>query len=216
MADLTREELDALADEIRPPRDKGKRKSHVEQTERHVHQQLRISLESKPHKPPRDSRKFWAKVKHGGVDECWPWTGYIGPSGHGRTTLMGISTLASKKAWVLANGPILSGLCVNHKCDNPLCCNPSHMYLGTRADNMIDRWGKTSEARGERKRPHVLTQDQVTELYQMRRNGVQLKACAAHFGCCVATVIRIVTKQRQAKLSLLRQRVQKSDTDVHS
>lgn len=121
---------------------------------------------------------------------------------------MGISTLASKKAWVLANGPILSGLCVNHKCDNALCCNPSHMYLGTRADNMIDRWGKTSETRGERKRPHVLTQDQVTELYQLRRGGATLKACADRFNCSIQTVYRIVRKQREARLKQLRQRVQ--------
>lgn len=151
---------------------------------------------------------FWAKVARGAPEECWPWKGYTGLSGHGRTTLMGVSTLASKKAWVLTHGPILSGLCVNHKCDNALCCNPAHLYLGTRADNMIDRWGKASgETRGERRRSHVLTQDQVTKLYQMRRNGVTLKACADHFDCCKATVYRIVRKQREARLAQLRQRV---------
>jgi len=158
---------------------------------------------------------FWAKVARGAPDECWPWQGYTGPSGHGRTTLLGICTLASKKAWVLTNGPILSGLCVNHKCDNPLCCNPAHMYLGTRADNMIDRWGKTnSEHRGERKRAHVLTQDQVTELYQMRRNGASLKGCADRFNCHPGTVYRIVRKQREARLAQLRQRVRNPKTDV--
>lgn len=159
---------------------------------------------------------FWRKVERRGPDDCWPWNGYKGFSGHGRTTLLGVSTLASKKAWVLTHGPILTGLCVNHKCDNALCCNPAHMYLGTRADNMIDRWGKTNEARGERKRSHVLTQDQVTELYQMRRNGAELKACAKHFGCSIATVYRIVRKQREARLLQLRQRVRKSMTDVHN
>lgn len=166
---------------------------------------------------PPSIAAFWAKVARGADSDCWPWEGYRGPSGHGRTTLQGISTLASKKAWVLTNGPILAGLCVNHKCDNALCCNPAHMYLGTRADNMIDRWGKPdSESRGARKRSHVLTQDQVTELYQMRRNGVTLKACADHFGCCHATVWRIVRKQREARLAQLRQRVRNPITDVQN
>lgn len=143
-----------------------------------------------------------------GPDDCWPWEGYTGISGHGRTTMQGVSTLASKKAWVLTHGPILSGLCVNHKCDNALCCNPAHMYLGTRADNMIDRWGKTNaEHRSARQRAHVLTQDQVTELYQLRRNGETLKGCADHFDCSLSTVWRIVRKQREARLAQLRQRV---------
>lgn len=172
-------------------------------------------------RPPRLNHaddKFWLKVKCGAKNECWDWQGYKGPSGHGRTTLMGVSTLASKKAWVLARGRILEGLCVNHKCDNPLCCNPNHMYLGTRADNMTDRWRETpSHERKARYSPGTtFTQDELTRLYEMRRNGATMKECAAKFGVHIATVYRQITSQRKARLAAMRQRVQKMRTDVQA
>jgi len=83
---------------------------------------------------------FWSKVACASASECWPWLGYKRPSGHGSTTMNGIMVNASRKAWILTHGMIDGGLCVNHTCENALCCNPSHMYLGTRAQNMADRW----------------------------------------------------------------------------
>lgn len=141
---------------------------------------------------------FWAKVQVGTEDECWPWLGYTKPSGHGLTSLQSMPIHASRKAWILTHGPIRGDLCVNHRCDYPACCNPNHLYLGTRADNMIDMWGKTDGfERAPRGRNHVLTLEQVGELYQMRKNGATLKVCAAKFGCHIATVCRIVTRRRK-------------------
>jgi hypothetical protein len=94
-----------------------------------------------PQTKRRDTRPFWEKVRRGTDAECWPWLGYTKSSGHGLTQLQGKSMHASRKAWILANGIILNDLCVNHKCGNALCCNPTHMYLRTRAENMGDRFG---------------------------------------------------------------------------
>jgi hypothetical protein len=113
--------------------------------------------------------------------------------------------LASRKAWVLTNGPIRGALCVLHRCDNKLCCNPAHLYLGTRADNMIDRFqGTPANERGPRGRSSVLTTEQLGRLYQMRRNGASLKECAAEFNIHIATVCRHVTTVRREKLAKLK------------
>lgn len=157
--------------------------------------------------------RFWAKVDRRGPDDCWPWTGYVRPSGHGGTTYKCFSILASRKAWILAHGLISSKVCVNHRCDNALCCNPAHLYLGTRADNMIDRWSNPDPAeRMARGRPSVLNGEQLEELWNMRLNGKTLKECAAKFDVHLATVGRYITARRRksvdrlqaARLALLR------------
>lgn len=92
--------------------------------------------------------RFWAKVQNARIRGCcWPWVGYKKKSGHGLTTLAEhtgrrIPLHAHKVAWLLVRGEIPEGLCANHKCHNPACCNPEHMYLGTRAENMQDRFDK--------------------------------------------------------------------------
>jgi hypothetical protein len=153
---------------------------------------------------PRDfTAAFWAKVAHGLPHECWPWQGYTKPSGHGLTHLDNQSIHAHRKAWILVKGPIRDGLCVNHRCDNKLCCNPAHLYLGTRADNMADRFGEDSASQRGPGRPFVL-HDRLEELRRDREGGMSLKDCAAKYNVHVATICRYVTIRRWAKLRKLR------------
>ncbi len=87
-------------------------------------------------------QRFWSKVDKRGPNECWPWTaasqdhdgrGYLFVGGDRR------QIMASRAAWEIMRGPIPSGMCVCHHCDNPNCCNAEqHMFLGTRADNVHD------------------------------------------------------------------------------
>jgi HNH endonuclease len=152
--------------------------------------------------------RFWEKVEKRGETECWVWRGYIKPSGHGLTSLKGFPIHASRKAWILTHGPIRGDLCVNHRCDNALCCNPAHLYLGTRSDNMIDRWANLApEKRGTLGRPHVLDESQLDRLWEMRRTGSTLAQCAQEFGVHVATVCRYITTVRREKLSRLRKKM---------
>jgi hypothetical protein len=65
---------------------------------------------------------------------CHLWTGTIIPGGYGR-----VHVAAHRLAFQLANGPIPAGLLVLHRCDNPPCCNPEHLFLGSNADNMADK-----------------------------------------------------------------------------
>lgn len=89
-------------------------------------------------------QRFWAKVKK--ADGCWLWTGAGSRKGeHGRIGIGGRSegiALAHRLSWELHHGPVPDGFCVCHRCDNPPCVNPAHLFLGTKGDNNRDMYAK--------------------------------------------------------------------------
>lgn len=97
--------------------------------------------------------RFWSKVdKSGGPDACWPWLRRLTPKGYGQFQLdVRKSVRAHRLAWELdrrvAPPPHLA---VCHDCDNPKCCNPNHLWLGTQLQNIEDRDAKGRTARGDR------------------------------------------------------------------
>jgi hypothetical protein len=80
---------------------------------------------------------------------CHLWTGFRDPKGYGLMTVNGVVRAAHRVAWERANGPIPQGMIVMHTCDNPPCCNPKHLKLGTQAENVRDRIEK-GRGRGAR------------------------------------------------------------------
>lgn len=84
---------------------------------------------------------FWDRVdKSGGPDACWPWMGSRSRHGYGRLANKAVShTSAHRAALAYAVAVPFDGACALHKCDNPPCCNPTHLYWGTKADNARDR-----------------------------------------------------------------------------
>jgi len=81
--------------------------------------------------------RFWAKVQK--TATCWLWTGTRTRQGYGQFAVdKRTRASAHRMAYELTHGPIPEGLDVLHKCDNPPCCNPEHLFLGTHQDNMID------------------------------------------------------------------------------
>jgi len=88
------------------------------------------------------SAHFWERVDmSGGPDACWPWTGARHPSGYGGVSWRGGRVNAHRVAYELAYGNPGKGF-VCHHCDNPPCCNPAHLFLGTAQDNYRDSIAK--------------------------------------------------------------------------
>lgn len=100
-----------------------------------------------------DPAWFWPKVdQSAGEAACWPWQGAISSWGYGTVNFRGHGYGAHKLAWMMANGEVPEGLCVLHRCDNRPCCNPGHLFLGTKKDNGQDAKQKGRVWKGGNKR----------------------------------------------------------------
>jgi hypothetical protein len=108
---------------------------------------------------------------------CWEWTGCQDANGYGRFCLKGQRRLASRVSWMLHNGAIPEGLFVCHKCDNPPCVNPAHLFLGTAKDNMQDCKRK-GRMRHERKH----SDEKLAEALALIASGVSQTHVARKFG----------------------------------
>lgn len=90
----------------------------------------------------KNRERFWSKVAKKGEDECWNWTGTTHHNGYGVFKCGRKMHIASRLCWILMNGEIQKKLFACHKCDNPICVNPNHIFLGTARDNNKDRANK--------------------------------------------------------------------------
>ena len=153
---------------------------------------------------PRDAkyyeRRFWNGVRIRKANQCWIWNRAVDDHGYGRTSdHLAKNKKASRKAWELKNGPIPKGMCVLHRCDNPPCCNPRHLFLGTKADNTRDMVMKGRAGGGSLpgiKNPcSKLTESQVLEI---RKNFVpgygNTAKLARKYGVSGTAIYQVVRK----------------------
>jgi len=145
---------------------------------------------------PVDQR-FWSKVDRKGPDECWPWSACVDTGGYGLFQVNDRAAKAHRYAWEITNGPIpegegFHGTCVCHRCDNPPCCNPEHLFLGTNAENMADRNSKGRQARlrGESAGGAKITADIALDIRTSSLSGIEL---AAKYGISRTNVSAIKT-----------------------
>jgi hypothetical protein len=165
----------------------------------------------KPHMPILD--RFWSKVDKSG--DCWVWKDSTKGFGYGIFAVThGKQVGAHRFSWEIHNGPIPEGLEVCHKCDNPPCVNPDHLFLGTHTENLLDMHAKGRGARGDRhgartkpesikrgeQRSTLLTWTDVDEIRRRyAAGGVYLHELGAEFGISKENVYNIVHFRTWAK-----------------
>jgi hypothetical protein len=168
------------------------------------------------------SQWYWPKVDtSAGPDLCWPWTGNRDRAGYGRFDAHAGIRSAHRFAYLLAFGEIPDGMCVLHRCDNPPCQNPGHLFLGTQADNMADMASKGRGVSGTTLHPELVRRGQehwsylnpdriprgvrtpaaklndaaVRDIRKRVAEGVQQKDLAAQFGVSTSAISQIVARK---------------------
>lgn len=108
--------------------------------------------------------RLWSRVKEDSKG-CWVWTWRTDDCGYGDIH-WGRESKAHRIAWMLVYGEITGGLHVLHHCDNPPCCNPNHLFLGTPKDNARDKEskGRGNQAKGEAAHLSKLKENEVLEI----------------------------------------------------
>lgn len=134
---------------------------------------------------------FWSKVRKS--DGCWEWLAAKNGNGRGAVSFRGKMDLAYHVAWILTHGEIPDDLYVLHRCDNPGCVNPDHLFLGTQADNIADKVAKGRQARGADYSNARLTQAQAEEIRtRYQAGGISTYQLAREYGVSQQTTHRIV------------------------
>jgi len=153
--------------------------------------QLSISIEE----------RFWEKVDRKGIDDCWLWTGSIRGYGYGGFAANGKDYRAHRYVYEITYGAIPEGICVCHHCDNRLCVNPKHLFLGTQRENIRDaidkgRWGWWLRTKGHKLKGHKLEKDQVVSIRNERETlRTPIKQLAKKYGVAKATIQEILKRE---------------------
>lgn len=145
-------------------------------------------------------QEFRLRVDARGADECWLWKGSIYSSGYGILKHRQKRYGAHRLSYQFNVGPIPDGILVCHRCDNPPCVNPRHLFLGTVKDNADDCVAKGRHSHGERHPDSKLTESDVIEIrrrYVPRAYGSpnSIPGLATSFGVSIDTIWNVIHRK---------------------
>ena len=137
---------------------------------------------------------FWARVEIADPGDCWPWKSHRLSTGYGSFWFNGHNRIASRIAWTFTHGDP-GDLLVCHRCDNPPCCNPAHLFLGTSSDNTNDAYakGRLRWLAGSEHPTAILFEQMVVEMRERFARGERAAALADEFGISLTTLYGIVS-----------------------
>lgn len=141
--------------------------------------------------------RFWSKVDVQCPSKCWTWLAGVDLDGYGLFKIDRRTTRAARFCAELRYGEIPEGLWALHTCDNPICVNPHHIYLGTPSQNSHDRERRERgrKSNGSLNGANVLNEEQVLDIRAKHAAGLSNKEIAAMFGVCRPTISLIVRRK---------------------
>lgn len=140
---------------------------------------------------------FWERVSKG--DGCWQWSRGKNRNGYGVVRGKSRQLKSHRVAYELSVGPIPDGMCVLHRCDNPACCRPDHLFLGTVDDNNKDKKskGRGKVNKGERNGMSRLTDSDVLAIRERyAAGGIFHSQLAAEYGVTSSLICNIIKGRR--------------------
>lgn len=147
--------------------------------------------------PPTFEQRFWSRVEKS--DGCWLWTGKPCGKGYGSLRSNNVRYYAHRASWIIHRGPIPPQMCVLHRCDNPPCVNPAHLFLGSLADNVRDMVEKGRQSSmpmpGEANGFSRFTDNDIREMRRQRKGGDLLATIARRFSTSQEYVSLIVKRK---------------------
>ncbi len=159
-----------------------------------------------PQFTPSEIASFWDRVDRTG--DCWLWKRGRTKKGYGELKIYGKTWYAHRLSWSITNGEITAGIKVLHRCDNPPCVNPDHLFLGTSLDNTRDMISKGRDCPpptfiGANHPRAILTEDQAMDILNRadpkKRN---LSALAREYHISLQSVSRIARGKSWCHLSI--------------
>lgn len=145
--------------------------------------------------------RFLKQAETSGLDPtpCWTWTGGVNSNGYGRFVDKNRHALAHRVSHELFVGPIPDGMNVCHSCDNRVCVNPHHLWLGSQSENLKDAVAKgrmkRPDTNGERNGNRKLSADDVRAIRAMFSGGLRRYRIAERFGVSPSTVGEIIARK---------------------
>lgn len=154
---------------------------------------------------PNTERHFWSNVKVGAPTQCWPWRGKLNSSGYGSFSFEGRVDGAHVWAFKFDRRKLKAKHCVLHRCDNRICCNPTHLFSGTKSDNSKDAWRKGRNIlqtnpeilpRGERHHNAKINEEKARQIRALWERGeLNQSEIGSLFEITQANVSQIVRKK---------------------
>jgi hypothetical protein len=148
-------------------------------------------------------KRFWSKVDIRDKDECWNWMACDRGDGYGGFLYKkGLLVSSHRMAWFLTYGE-MPNLFVCHTCDNKLCCNPNHLFLGTQKDNMSDMIskGRGNKSHGENHVNTKLKDKDIIKIKKRLRNGEKGINIAKDYGVGRSLISMIKNERRERYLN---------------
>lgn len=149
----------------------------------------------------RQLAKYQARLVRDDLTGCLVWTGSRNKDGYGLVYHMGKTQVLHRLWYREFIGPIGDGLCVCHRCDNPACVEPSHLFLGTNDENVADKVAKQRQARGVTNGRANLTEQSVRAIRAEYASGETQTVLAKRYGIHQTHVSLIVRRKEWAHLS---------------